>query len=116
MKQLPFALIACMLLFFPFVSAADPDELTVFGLEAEKVLSLGSSVVALVLAGLTFMAYRATKKQRLVYVSLAFFLFGVRTFLIGAELFFGEWSWVDPTANVLDFIILATFFIGIMRK
>ena len=116
MKRILFILFGCLLLTLPVASAADPEELTVFGLEAEKLLSLGSCAVALVLAALTFAAYRTTGKRRLLYVSAAFLLFGVRAFLIGAEIFFGEWLWVDPVANILDFVILATFFIGIMRK
>jgi len=92
------------------------DDIQVFGLELEKLLNLGSGALALVLCALTALAFKRTHNRRLVYVSGAFLLFGVKALLMGTEVFFGEWPYVDQIASVLDFAILLAFFLGIMKK
>lgn len=92
------------------------DDIEVFGLELEKLLNLGSGILAAVLFLLTQIAYRRTRNQRLQYVSFAFVLFAVKGFLMAHELFFREWPWVDPLASVLDFAILLIFFFGMIKK
>src|SRR3989344_5547873 len=114
MKSTPFL----FLLFFlcsSFVVAEDTGtDLTIYNLEVEKLLSFGSGLLALFLSLLTWFAYRRSDNNRLFYVSLAFFLFAVKGFLIAHELFVSEWSFIDPVANILDFVILLAFFVGIV--
>jgi len=96
--------------------AEDDEDISIYGLELEKVLNFGSGILAILLSLLTYIAYRRTQNARLKFVSLAFLIFAIKGFLTSQELFFREWSWVDPTASILDFIILLTFFFGILKK
>jgi Co/Zn/Cd efflux system component len=99
-----------------FALAEDGNEVKVFGLELEKLLNIGSGLLAAALSALTFISYHRSKNKRLLYVGVAFMLFAVKSFLIGAEIFFGEWLWVDPVASISDFAILLSFFLGIIKK
>jgi hypothetical protein len=93
------------------------DDIEVFGLELEKLLNLASGVLSAALMTLTIMAYQKTGNKRLLFVSAAFFLFAIKGFMTGSELFFGELpSVVDPVASFLDFAILLSFFAGILGK
>lgn len=92
------------------------SDITFFGLELEKLISLANSILALVLFIITFISYRRNHYPRLLYVSIAFALFSIKSFLVSLELFMPELSWADPVATVLDFAILLIFFIGLLRK
>ena len=92
------------------------DDPELFGFELEKLLNLGSGILALVLFILTLLAYQRDQRKRLLYVCIAFFLFAVKGFLTAHELFFAEWSWVDPLASALNFVILLCFFVGLLKK
>ena len=97
--------------------AEEFEDFAVFGLELEKLLNLGSGILATGLFILIVIAYKRTKRKRLAYVSLAFLLFAVKGFLMSTELFFGDWaSWIDPLASFLDFAILLSFFFGVIKK
>ena len=99
-----------------FVLAVEGDDLEIFGLEVEKLLNFGSGLLATGLFIATSFAYKRTRNKRLIYVSMAFLLFAVNGFLTSHELFFQEWSWVDPVASALNFAILLSFFFGIIKK
>lgn len=92
------------------------DDLSIFGLEVEKLLNLGSGMLATILCGLTVAAYRRTDSSRLLYVGIAFFLFAVKGFLTSLELLSIDLTWVDPTSSFLNFAILLCFFAGIVKK
>jgi len=110
-------LIAMLLLSaIPVFAQEENDDWQLFGLEGEKLFNLGSGILSTILFALTFIAYKRTKQSRLLYVSFAFLLFAVKGYLGAHELFFEEMAWVDPTAAVLNFAILLSFFWGIMRK
>ena len=94
----------------------EDSDITFFGLELEKLISLANSILALVLFIITFISYRRNHYPRLLYVSIAFALFSIKSFLVSLELFMPELSWADPVATVLDFAILLIFFIGLLRK
>ena len=98
-----------------FVAAEDDDDDIMIGdFELEKLLNLGSGFLASGLFILTLCAYNRNQNKRLLYVSTAFFLFAIKSFLVSMEIFFSDWSWVDPTASILDFVILLSFFFGII--
>ena len=109
-------LVLCLLMALPLSLAEEGGEVMVFELELEKLLNLGSGLLALVLSSLTIMSYRRSRNKRLLYVSLAFMLFSAKSFLVGAEIVLGEWPWVDQAASILDFAILSSFFMGIMKR
>ena len=98
------------------VRAEEDSDIEIYGLELEKVLNLGSGILATLLFFLTQIAYRRTQNARLKYVSIAFAIFAIKGFITSHELFFKEWSLVDPTASVLDFVILLVFFFGVIKR
>lgn len=119
-KILFFLILFLLFLVSPSVLAEDneffEDDPEIFGLELEKLLNLGSGILATLLFIVTIVAYKRNKRKRLLYVCLAFFLFAVKGFLTAHELFFAEWNWVDPIASLLTFAILLSFFAGILKK
>mgnify|MGYP000551332991 CR=1 FL=1 len=119
MKDNTLFLIVVVLLFLyivPSALAEEGDDIEVFGLELEKLLNLGSALLAVALLFITSIAYKRTKRSRLKYVCAAFLLFAIKGFLMSAELFFGDWSLVDPITSVLDFAIIIAFFIGMVKR
>ncbi|MBI2576950.1 hypothetical protein HYV84_07065 [Candidatus Woesearchaeota archaeon] len=98
------------------VFAEGDGDLEFFGLEAEKLLYLGSAVLAAALCAVAAIAFARTQRTRLLFVVLAFALFALQGFLLSHELFFPEWSWVDPIASVLSFGIMLAFFFGMVKK
>ena len=114
------ALYLVLALFFAnipsFALAEEAGDLRILGFELEKIFNLGSGLLATGLFAATLLAYRRTKNKRLVYVSAAFLLFAAKGFLTSHELFFEEWKWVEPTASFLNFAILLSFFLGVIKK
>jgi hypothetical protein len=98
------------------VQTEDEEELNIFGLEVEKVISLVNGYLALLLFVITYLGYKRSQSKRMLYVSIAFGLFALRSFLAASELFFTESNFIDPFSVALDFIILLTFFYGMVRK
>ncbi|MEK6983042.1 MAG: hypothetical protein AABX33_00580 [Nanoarchaeota archaeon] len=92
------------------------EDLMLFGLEFEKLLAFASAHLAAALALITLVAYFRTNRYKLLFVSLAFFLFSIKLFMISSELFVGEISLIDPLSAALDFVILLSFFYGVIKK
>lgn len=111
--KLKLLMLVMLLLAMP-VLAEDDDDLFPDG--SEELLNTGSAVLATVLFAITFLAYRRTRQKRLLFVTLAFFLFAVKGFVSGAELIVGEFDWSDIVTALLDFAILLSFFAGVMKK
>ena len=107
-------MVMLLLLAMPVLAEEDDEELFPEG--SEEVLNVGSAILATVLFGLTFLAYRRTKQKRLLFVTLAFFLFAIKGFVSGAELIVGDFDWSDIATALLDFAILLSFFAGILKK
>ena len=106
-----------LVLQLPMVFAADTGgDIFVGAFELDKLLALGSALLAVVLCIITVLAYNRSKNKRLLFVSAAFGLFAVKGLLFASEIVFGDWGWTDIGTNVLDFAILLTFFFGILRK
>lgn len=99
-----------------FAEEGEDEDIMFLGLELEKLISFVNGVLAFILFLITFVTYRREYRKRLLYVSIAFALFSVRSFLISSELFIPEISWVDPASTVLDFVILLIFFMGLLKK
>lgn len=92
---------------------ADPS---IFGYEIEKLLNLGSGLLALGLFLTTLTAYRRNQNKRLLYVSMAFLMFSIKGFLTSLELISLDLAWVDPIASMLNFAIILSFFFGVLKK
>ena len=112
-----FCIILILLLQIPiFVLAAEVGDVTVKGFELDKLLNLGSALLATSLFVLTILAYNRKRSQRLIYVIIAFLLFAVKGFISSIAIFLGDIGWIDAFANFIDFIILLSFFFGILKK
>ena len=95
----------------------DENDPKAFGVGADELITLGSSILAITLFAITALAYKRDGRKKLLYVAIAFLLFAVKGFLIASDIFFpNKTGWVDPTANFLDFAILLSFFFGIIKK
>jgi hypothetical protein len=102
---------------FPLITAqVVEEEIEIFGLELEKVLTLMNAWLSLFLFIVAFIAYRRDGRKRLFYVSLAFLLFAIKSFLISSELFIPEIPYIDPIAVILEFGVLLSFFYGVLKK
>ena len=117
-NQILLWIIVCFILLHAnsFVLAKESDDIFVHGFELEKLLNLGSSLLATALLILILFAYKRNRNKRLLYVGAAFLLFAIKGFLISLEIWFGDWPWVDPASSFLYFAILLSFFFGIMKK
>ena len=121
-----FTRILCMiflvLVISPILASAyeDQDEnewRTASGVDVEELIVLGSSILAIALFSLTIIAYNRDKRKKLLYVAVAFFFFAVKGILLSSDIFFpDEVGWIDPLAVFLDFIILLSFFFGILKN
>lgn len=98
------------------VFAQESGDLMFIGFEIEKLLNLGSAVLATILFILTIAAYRRHMTKRLKFVSLAFLLFAIRGLITSLEIFGIDWIYVDPISSLLNFAILLSFFYGVLRK
>jgi hypothetical protein len=95
----------------------DEDEVRLVGLELEKLLFMLNAWIALFLFVIVFSAYKRDGRKKLLFVSLAFLLFSIKSFLLSLELFILEPpSFLDPLAVFLDFLVLLSFFYGVIRK
>ena len=108
--------IALFLLQIPSLVLAEDGDIMLGNLELDKVLNLCSGLLATVLFLLIVLAYTRNKNKRLLYVGAAFLLFAIKSLLLSIEIGLGDWPWVDIVASTLDFVILLTFFCGIIRK
>jgi cell division protein FtsW (lipid II flippase) len=94
----------------------ESQDYEVLGFELEKLIALVNAWLALFLFVVTFIAYKRDKRKRLFYVSLAFLLFSIKSFMLASELFFPEIEWFDPTSKALEFFMILSFFYGVIKK
>lgn len=99
------------------VLALENDITTSSGIEFVDYITLASSVLAIILFVITIIAYKRDGRKKILYVSVAFFLFAVKGFLISSDIILQNKSaWIDPIATILDFAILLSFFAGLLKK
>ncbi len=101
------------------VTEESEKEISVSGFGLEEILTVGTSILAIILFILTFLAYTRDGRKRLLFVTLAFFLYVVKGILLvlsDVSFFQSNSLWIDPAASALDFAILICFFLGILKK
>ena len=98
------------------VKAQEEAEITLNGLELEKILMLLSACISLFLFTLTIIAYKRDGRKRFLYVGIGFLLFSIKNFLVSSELFIQEILFIDPISVVLEFFALMSFFYGIIKR
>jgi len=117
-----FAMIFLALVVMAFVNfnvvaqEEEGEDIQISGFDLEEIISFVNGWLSVFLFILAYMAYKRDGRKRLFYVSLAFLLFAVKSFLNASELFFPDMAWVGPTATVLEFLVLLSFFFGVIRK
>jgi len=109
-------LLVIQLPLFVFAQEDGLEDLEIYGLEVEKLLNLGSGLLAAILFIFTILAFKRTKRDKLIYISIAFLLFSVKSLMMGLEIFIDEIPGVDPLTAILDFVILLSFFFGVIKK
>jgi hypothetical protein len=120
-RHLLFLALIVLLATLPSISlaqaiSAENDLRTSSGLEWSSIIIAASGILATVLSIIIAIAYRRSRRKKLIYVGAAFLLFAIKSFLLASDIFIPKGSWVDPTANLLDFVILLSFFFGIVKK
>lgn len=83
-----------------------------------EIFDFGSGIFAFLLFGLSLVAYRNTRMRKILFVSIAFGLFGLRTVVSHLDLFIPEVesSLVEVMLAIMGFVALSLFFIAIVRK
>ncbi len=96
--------------------AAEQRDITVApGIELNNYIAAATGLLALILFIITLTAYQRTRNKKLIYVAIAFGLFAIKGFMIAADVLIKS-NLVDPVAYFLDFAILLSFFLGIIKK
>ncbi|MDE1766057.1 MAG: hypothetical protein KGI27_07265 [Thaumarchaeota archaeon] len=81
-------------------------------------LDLATGIFAAILLVMSLFAYKRTKLKRLVFVSAAFGLYAFRAILPRLEILLPstEATTVEVILSSIGFVILALFFVAIVRK
>ena len=83
-----------------------------------ELFDFGSGLFAALLCGLSLIAYKKIKLKRILFVSIAFGLFAIRTIVSHFDIFMPEIesSLIEMTLAIMTFVALSLFFIAIVRK
>jgi hypothetical protein len=83
-----------------------------------EVFEFASGIFAALLCALSLSAYKKIKLKRILFVSIAFGLFAIRTIVSHIDLFMPEVesSIVEMALAIMTFVSLSLFFIAIVRK
>jgi hypothetical protein len=127
-----FLLLATVVSFAPLACArADSDEAVgILSTNTDLIITITSSILAVVLFVISFFAYIADRRTRFLFVMAAFFLFAVKGVLIALNdlnnlgLLIGLLDYLikpfsgilTPLSRLLDFGVLIFFFLGMLRK
>ena len=85
--------------------------------EPEQIIQLVSSLLALILFVISFLAYCREHRKKLFILSSAFFFYSTMNFLDAADIFFpqaGEYP--EMWGSLLNFVVLALFFLSMITK
>ena len=85
----------------------------------EVMILIATSILAGFLFVISFSAYRNDRRKKLLFITSAFFLFALKGVLLVfhefLEVLYVEEALIEPIAQLLDFGILALFFLGLMK-
>jgi len=99
------------------INLKENDLTTSSGIEIDNIITLVASIMALTLFGLTYVSYKRDGRKRLLYVAIAFLLFAIKGIMLTSDIFYPQKAgWVDLGASLLDFGILLSFFLGLLKK
>jgi drug/metabolite transporter (DMT)-like permease len=83
----------------------------------EQIIQLVSSLLALILFVISYLAYRRERRKKFFILSSAFFFYSTMNFLDAADIFFpqaGEYP--EIWGSLLNFVVLALFFLSMITK
>ena len=86
------------------------------GINLEAIVSIATSIMALVLFAISLIAFKRQRRSRRFYVMAAFFLFSVKGVLFATNEILGKTESLEWASLLLDFGILAFFFVGMVRE
>lgn len=86
------------------------------GVEFDNYITFVSGLLSLALFILVLISFLRTGNKRLIFVSIAFIVFSIKSFLMTIDLFTIKPWWIDIVAAILDFVILMSFFFGILKR
>jgi hypothetical protein len=103
--------------FFPiFFLVLQKGQAGFFGIEIDILISVAVGILSVFLFIVSFNAYKKDGRQRLLFVTLAFFVFAVKGFLPALdEIFSLGLEPFELIAQILDFAILMLFFLGLVK-
>jgi hypothetical protein len=85
--------------------------------EPDQIIQLVSSLLALFLFVISFLAYLRERRKKLFLLSAAFFFYSTMKFLDAANLFFPRTGdYLEIWGSLLDFLVLALFFLSMITK
>jgi hypothetical protein len=86
-------------------------------MDVEDIISIATSTLTILLFFISSTAYRRRRSRKLLLVTMAFFLFSVKGILMSfSDIFSPEGLLIEPLAHLLDFGVLALFFLGLVRE
>jgi len=85
--------------------------------DPEQIIRIVSSLLALVLFAISFLAYLRERRKKLFLLSAAFFLYAVMGFLDAGDIFFpGVGNYLEIWGSLLNFVVLAFFFFSMITN
>ena len=98
------------------IAQQEVNEIQFSGIQLEEGIGFIVFIISLILFFLTFIAYRRDGRIRFLFVSIAFFLFAVKSFLDSLELFMEEIAIFGPISVILELFVILFFFFGVIKK
>ncbi len=97
--------------------ARQTSEASLFGIEGKVYIATASGALAILLFTLSALAYKKERRSRLRFVMGAFSISAIKSSLVAlnAVASLGVLSG-EPVALLLDFGVLALFFLGLVKK
>lgn len=85
--------------------------------ESLQIIELLSSLLALILFVISFIAYIRERRKKLFLVSAAFFFYSIMKLFDASSAFFpGIGFDLEIAGSLLDFVVLTSFFLSMVSK
>ena len=91
--------------------------LTDLAIQFDPVIKVLVLLLAFGIFVISFLAYKKSKSQKLLFVSIAFLLFALKWMVKVFDIFFSPGNFLsDSSENVFEFFILVLLFLAIFRR
>ncbi|WMW25035.1 hypothetical protein RE474_13285 [Methanolobus sediminis] len=85
--------------------------------EPDQLITIVSSLLALVLFSISFLAYVRERRKKLLLLSAAFFFYAVMNFLDAGDIYYPRvGDYLEVWGSLLNFVVLALFFLALFTK